>query len=1840
MRLTILHLSDFHFGQPGPKVYLKALANEFWDDLQHLTEQSGAIDLVVVTGDIAFSGDSREYAEALEFFNRLRSKLVTANAHVKLVPLPGNHDVVRPPAYDPVVRTAAREPHFVVQQMQQAIAENRNGDDYLRTVKSAFQPYVEWMRLIDWLPTDFVAGAAPGDVSVRIEGHPEIGLIGLNSSLLHLSDAEEKDHRLAILECQIDSLLDLESSRGLTACYLVATHHPLEWLDSPSQELVRDGLFAALPVGVHLFGHRHVSDFTTLARGGDPRPIHSLQGKSFFGTELLADGVTERIHGFSLLRIDDTSGQPMLQVAPRQATRRPTGGYTFAPERSAAWYLPRGSEWTHQLPLTVVNAIAPRTESPTKFFGPMKLVNELATWSSTYPSAKLDELSQQFMDKVDPASRPSHWRRLPSETTFLHNVTSLSSLLGDEIAPTSAELLYIWALLLLTKSRTELAIDDLDTLRDLEGKPEWSRDVVGTLSAYDRLIARANDIAAPADSRVILQEWLLRRVISRSSIPWGMPEVRELARRLASVLERRPGHIEEVADRLFEECQLIGSGPIPDWKIDDSWGYALNDEHHLEHVRSSRSLTYATVLHALDFDPIENGRELVEQVGVVPGFDLLGVHRDIDEMRWLVTPSGDAQLVALAFDPAVEAALFEYVSGIRALAKRLPAWQEGDAIRHHVLDRIANPSVNARIVDSRPSYDRPISRLIMDSEKVRSLLMGEQLYGQARLAIRELYQNSLDACRYRQLRHRYFEATNYPRIGWTGQIEFSAAYDDGGIVPTLACQDNGTGMTREILRDCFLNAGARFVETAAFAEEQAAWLKVDPSLQLVPNSTFGIGANSYFMLADVVEVITRAEGPDGRLATTLKLQMNAGSSVARLTEDPQSSSLLPVGGTAVRLHLRPEFRSVSRLQLGNFLDELVYTSPFQLSVQEGHEKRIRAPGEMSPEVSGPMEVAWEHGESAAWWTIRRGPLLADGIKTPEELVGLMVNLHGAEKPVLRVDRNAVVKWNTPWVLDRTSESSQSLSGWPDLRLAWLWGFCERYPVHGQHLFDDLTKLRREVLLGQSRLWGQTIDLGSVGCFPGDRYLIGELRDSRWDSEYSEIEIPSITRRSDRFGGLTVMFPSCLRPWRRRVWLESLAELFEGWQPDAFELALNPIETVRNASELSFPVWEPERLSGLVNPDAIDAALLASQPDIVGLSWGRLDTGHSSMVDIVALVHGAHRCQITLGDAVTRLARFVRFGLRGIPNVAEHCVPTRLDCQLVAALGRAWPATRRISKEDFLHLLPLCQEIGLTFGEATNALQALLKQVGITFERPRETEDWLHHVPSSREVKFFGFGEYDRGRELRYGRGTRAALIRGAHRADMNLADVAKLVKRYRGFGMSKYSQALRALRLKPSDPEMLRAWSANFDSRAPWVDEETFRRGFISDEPSTTEELLAHALFYAVLAEIDLREACSRVFAFPGLAENQKNDLSDVPAVHVDERDLEILRSRIGQRSSYQDKRFAGIGQEALVRRRWTALELKAASQETNTTMNEVFDRLKKFTCLGVELPDCSPADVDQYDFSDLEISLLTTEDPRLGAFGRFPHERDRKPIVGPIPALHMMAVAADEKLPLEDVVSMLQKLAPLGIESSAQPLPATLRDFIPTKSDVRRASRLSVICLGQGICEFAYGEGDDVRQVCDSIEPWVGWVLQLAPEYHMSLESARKLSGSFVPSYSDLSFYVAAKAQANRRAGQLDWAALVVLAAQANVTLQQATEYARRMAGLFLTDDVVLSDDPPEQYRDQFPDSGWVAAVSDDVFSGRMRSSILSILGLKRSQYTQLRTRLAPQELVEQSNAVILDVA
>ncbi|PSU95092.1 HD domain-containing protein, partial [Photobacterium kishitanii] len=132
----------------------------------------------------------------------------------------------------------------------------------------------------------------------------------------------------------------------------------------------------------------------------------------------------------------------------------------------------------------------------------------------------------------------------------------------------------------------------------------------------------------------------------------------------------------------------------------------------------------------------------------------------------------------------------------------------------------------------------------INQKQIIELLMGVGLYKDKYACLREIYQNSMDACRASQ------SALHNSNPNKKYRIEFSLETRDSNVY--LCCHDNGIGMNRSIIEGYLLNIGNSYYKSSYFYREQAKW-----SGMFTPTSQFGIGILSCFMIGNRIDISTK-----------------------------------------------------------------------------------------------------------------------------------------------------------------------------------------------------------------------------------------------------------------------------------------------------------------------------------------------------------------------------------------------------------------------------------------------------------------------------------------------------------------------------------------------------------------------------------------------------------------------------------------------------------------------------------------------------------------------------------------------------------------------------------------------------------------------------------------------------------------------------------------------------------------------------------------------------------------------------------------------------------------------
>lgn len=198
---------------------------------------------------------------------------------------------------------------------------------------------------------------------------------------------------------------------------------------------------------------------------------------------------------------------------------------------------------------------------------------------------------------------------------------------------------------------------------------------------------------------------------------------------------------------------------------------------------------------------------------------------------------------------------------------------------------------------SNVEYDKNIFRPVENSKftlsqnKIIELLMGVKLYKEPYSSIRELYQNSLDACRCR------IAIAEMNRQSFNGEIEFGIELENGERY--LYCKDNGIGMDEYIIENFLLKIGNSFYNSKDFYRKQSQW-----GYTYTPVSQFGIGILSCFIIGYRIEIITKSvESHKCTVCCIDGIKENFYYKVP----SREDGELICDSGTIIKVFLRPEY---------------------------------------------------------------------------------------------------------------------------------------------------------------------------------------------------------------------------------------------------------------------------------------------------------------------------------------------------------------------------------------------------------------------------------------------------------------------------------------------------------------------------------------------------------------------------------------------------------------------------------------------------------------------------------------------------------------------------------------------------------------------------------------------------------------------------------------------------------------------------------------------------------------------------------------------------------------------
>lgn len=232
-QLCIVQLTDFHFGEELRGNYRKRV-NDILETIKN-SIKSGTV-LLLVTGDVARTGEEKEYHAAAMFFDYLIERLNKPEYQLRVYILPGNHDLQGP--CNSIVCRADAQYDLDINNM------------------------VSFFEFANKYDNQFVLGK-PEPITFEVEG-TQVSVSGYNSAPLSSLLGDDKGFHL--LRCPESGLLDNIPDSGL---HIFASHHGPEWFcddDRLSLEKLLSNCF-----DFAFTGHEHM---------GQSRCVGGLAGES------------------------------------------------------------------------------------------------------------------------------------------------------------------------------------------------------------------------------------------------------------------------------------------------------------------------------------------------------------------------------------------------------------------------------------------------------------------------------------------------------------------------------------------------------------------------------------------------------------------------------------------------------------------------------------------------------------------------------------------------------------------------------------------------------------------------------------------------------------------------------------------------------------------------------------------------------------------------------------------------------------------------------------------------------------------------------------------------------------------------------------------------------------------------------------------------------------------------------------------------------------------------------------------------------------------------------------------------------------------------------------------------------------------------------------------------------------------------------------------------------------------------------------------------------------------------------------------------------------------------
>lgn len=290
-------------------------------------------------------------------------------------------------------------------------------------------------------------------------------------------------------------------------------------------------------------------------------------------------------------------------------------------------------------------------------------------------------------------------------------------------------------------------------------------------------------------------------------------------------------------------------------------------------------------------------------------------------------------------------------------------------------------------IHNQPIYIYRNTQFNLSKRQVIDLLMGTKLYGNPEVALRELIQNSIDACLLRRAQEKKWGNPYNPEI-------YVKYYKEEEYF-ILEVDDNGTGMDQYIIDNYYSNVGNSFYKSTDFYN-----LKSESNADFTPTSRFGIGILSCFMVADTLIVDTKRVYAQHKSSEALNITVEGQESIFWIREGKRE-----VPGTTTKLILRKAknpWNEMTELKFIESVENVIPNPPFKINIKTTSQEKVRDENSFKEVTANTLkDNSWDENEN-----IRTFEISLDNKRIGILGSAIIAVLERSGKPVDSIDINS------------------------------------------------------------------------------------------------------------------------------------------------------------------------------------------------------------------------------------------------------------------------------------------------------------------------------------------------------------------------------------------------------------------------------------------------------------------------------------------------------------------------------------------------------------------------------------------------------------------------------------------------------------------------------------------------------------------------------------------------------------------------------------------------------------------------------------------------------------------